>query len=95
MQLKCHYCGTSRGQVPPCECSRVTEASVKAELAEHHVIYIPLKQSPSRTPLMTAKREVLMKLVYTGQIQIDLFTPSLEDGSGEICTVFLGSKPKI
>lgn len=90
--LKCHYCGTPKGQVPPCECSRVTEATIRAELEAHHVIWIPFRKN-GRTPLQFAKRDVLMKLVYTRQITIDVSLA--DDPISENCWAFINQKPKI
>lgn len=107
LTTKCSYCGRSepvqthvdsfRGAIAmlPCKCSQVTEESVRAELAASHFIWMPSRKSVLRTPEMSAKRDILMRLVYTGQISIDMHIANPNDEIDETCLVFYNSKPQI
>jgi hypothetical protein len=70
--------------------SHITEESVKAELEALHAIIIPSRKSMFRTPELTAKREILMKMVYRGEISIDC-----SSSEGEVAMVFFNVKPKL
>lgn len=73
----------------------VTEESVKAELAERGVICIPSRKSLMYTPELHAKRVILKKMVYRGEISIDfsVATPGVE--TSETCLVFYNTKPDL
>jgi hypothetical protein len=69
--------------------SGITEESVRAELAANFYIVIPTRHSIMRTPELSAKRDILMKMVYRGEISFDLTANDTEQG-----LIFYNTRPE-
>lgn len=77
----------------PMSVDHITPESVRAELEAEYYIVIPSRKSVYRTPELTAKRKILMRMVYRGEISIDL-TGTVNLG-GEVGLIFYNTKPSI
>lgn len=68
----------------------ITPESVKAELAEKYMIAVPSRRLIYRTKELSAKRKILMNMVYKGEISVDL--TAYGEGAG---LIFYNTKPEV
>lgn len=81
-------------QHPPIE-GAVSEESVRRELEQRRFIAIPSRRSLLFTADVAAKKSILMRLVYTGQISVDISIAKPDDETSETCWIFYNTKPNV